>query len=1414
MRKKSAGKGGSGALKGAPPSPKRDPQADTGSASFPVVGVGASAGGMEAFMELLRALPANTGMAFVLIQHLDPKHVSLLADTLARSTVLPVTEIQDRMVLQPDHVYVIPSNAEVGIIKGRLVLLPRPSQGRKLHLPIDFFFRSLASDRRNQAIGVVLSGTGADGSEGLRAIKAEGGVTFAQDPASAKFSGMPLAAVNTATVDFVLPVADLARELVRIGSHPFVRGREADLLVGPGEDRALEKVLLVLRSTIGVDFSEYKLTSVRRRLARRMALHRLTTSQEYLRLLQEDPAEAPKLFEDVLIHVTSLFRDPQIFETLKETVFPELLKQKRAGGTIRLWSAGCSTGEEAYSLVIALLEFLAKEKADVPVQLFGTDVSERAVERARSGLYPDGAVRDLSPERLARFFTKAEGGGYHVSKAVRERCAFVKHDVASDPPFSKIDLVSCRNLLIYFGQDLQKRVLARFQFALNQPGYLLLGNAENIPEGNNLFSTMDKQHRIFARSSVRSAVHLAPARDLLTIPPAASMPATRALPGADLARRTESMLLDRYAPPGVVVNERMEILHFRGRTGPFLEPAPGQPQHDLLKMARKGLMTELRIATSRARREHTTIRRPGVRIQQDDGITRRCDIVVTPLSALPGSQETLFAVLFEPPTPDQAAPGKLAPKGRRPSAIQLRADARRADGLEDELKTCKEYLQSIIEEHQRTNEELLAANEELGSGNEELQSLNEELETAKEELQSTNEELSTLNEELQSRNTEINSVNSDLVNILGTVEVAIVIVDNKRCIRRFTPKARPILNLRPSDVGRPIDDIKSTLDLVDLDQKIAEVIETVTIREEETQSGAGRWYRLQIRPYTTVDKRIEGAVLSIVDIDVLKRALGAAEGARDYARATVEAVQMPLVVLDEGLRILSVNASFVEKYQVAREDLEGKALYGIMNCAWDLPTLRSALERVLEGNGGFLKLELERELPRLGPRAVSLSGRIVSTPGGGRLVLLAVEDITERQRTEAERACLLADMAAARASAEEANRAKDLFLATLSHELRTPLTSLLLQVQSLLRGNSDEVKMRKGLHNIERAAIAQAHLIDDLLDISRIITGKMQVNLATVDLASIVRGAVDTLAPAAERKQIAFELHIDPAPPAVLGDTERLQQVVLNLLTNAVKFTPDKGRVTVTVDSAEGCGRVRVADTGEGIEEKFLPHLFDRFSQEVRGQTRTHAGLGLGLAISRSLVEAHGGSVVAESAGKDQGATFTVLLPVSKGGRQHRGASSVAPFEGEAPDGTIKATRVLIVEDDPGTREALADMLSVSGAEVRAAESARGARTLFDEFHPQLLVCDIAMPDEDGYSLLSEIRARGPGRGGDVPALALTALATDDDRRRAFAAGFQMHMTKPVDIDRLIAALVELRSRATDSPPPPPAPAGSRIRGH
>ncbi|MCP3137387.1 CheR family methyltransferase [Pyxidicoccus xibeiensis] len=1360
---------------------------------------------------MLEQLPPDTGMAFVLIQHLSATHTSFLSEALGRATPMPVTQAGDGMRLKPDHVYVIPPGEDMEVSGDVLTLRTRVDEPRKAHLPVDIFLRSLAATRGSRAIGVILSGTASDGTEGLRAIREQSGITLAQSPRSAKFGEMPQSAVQAGVVDRCLELPQLAQELVRLSQHGYVTtaGKTPPRL--PEDDDALRARLFALvRSAVGVDFSEYKPATVQRRLARRMALHRVEGLRDYVKLLEQSPDEARALYEDVLIHVTSFFRDPEAFEALKRQVFPVLLEHKPDGAPLRLWSAGCSTGEEVYSLAISLLEFLGEARRAHPVQIFASDISAQAIEKARAGLYPESALGDLSPERRVRFFTKVDGG-YRISKAVRELCVFVRHDLARDPPFSKLDLVTCRNVFIYFAPELQKRVLATFHYCLNTPGFLLLGRTENISGFSQLFTPASKAQKLLARVEGPSRLRFTrgstfpsaekPVGGRVSVEPPRTAP--------DAARRVDRLLLSRYAPPGVVVNDKLEVVQFRGHTGPYLESAPGEPQLNLLKMVREGLLSPLRVALSQARKKNAPSRMQGAQVDPN-GVTRVCDIVVVPISGLLEENEPLFLVTFEEvPLPVKRGKKPVA----KPSSPKAKGqESHRVPALKLELDAMKDYLHSVLEEHGRTNDELAFANGELVSSNEELQSLNEELETAKEELQSTNEELTTVNDELHSRNQEMSQVNGDLLNLLNTVDIPVVILDLERRIRRFTPKARSIMNVLPSDVGRPLEDITLNINVADLGPRVAEVMESALARELEVQDRSGRWYRMHLRPYQTTDHRIDGAILSLVDIDALKHHVSQVEWARDYASGIVEAVQVPLMVLDADMRVLSANHAFFQAYGGSPAETVAKPVFELSGGAWDVPELRASLGQMLARNTSLQGLELEHVFPRLGRRRMSLSARSVHSRTGVPMLLLAIEDITERQQREQERAELLTRAQQAKEEAERANRAKDQFLATLSHELRTPLSTMLMQAQLLRRGPMDEARLKRAGEAIERGTKLQVQLIDDLLDVSRIVTGKMRMQLQTVHLPSVVQAALESVSAQADKKAVSFEVFLDSSLGPVSGDPTRLQQIFWNLLSNAIKFSPDGQQVSVKLERRGGYARLQVSDKGAGIEPEALPRIFDRFMQEDSSNTRVFGGLGLGLAIVRHLVELHEGSVQAESPGRNQGATFTVQLPLLSGPAATAGDGSPSTEEqvrGRVPSRSREAAsrlaglRVLVVDDDPGTREAAAEVLRLAGAEARTAESAEEALALVEDLRPDVLLSDIAMPGEDGYTLIRKVRALGPLRGGDVPAIAFTALVGGSARTAALGAGFQRHLAKPLDIDRLVEAVEQCRAGAAPAKPGP-----------
>jgi two-component system CheB/CheR fusion protein len=972
---------------------KSDNQQDNPDELFPVVGIGASAGGLEAFTQLLNYLPTNTGMAFVIVQHMPPEHESALSVILGRATEMPVHEAQDGMAVAPNQVYVIPPNASMTIDQGALKLKPRP-RNNGLFMSIDTFLLSLAEDRGNKAVGVVLSGGDSDGARGIEAIKAAGGITFAQCQDTAQVDSMPNTAIATGQVDFILPPDEIAQKLAEISRHPYITNllgteSEANPTV-PTSGDALASIFNLLRNATGVDFTNYKQTTLNRRIGRRMLLYKLERVEDYAHYLQSNPAEVTALYQDSLIHVTSFFRDPESFNALKSLVFPVIIKDKTPGTPIRIWVAGCSTGEEAYSIAICLLEFLADQFPRLPIQIYATDISETVIEFARNGVYTPSQVANVSPERLYRFFVQVDGG-YQVSKSVREVCVFARQNLIGDPPFSRLDLISCRNVLIYLGTPLQKKLLPIFHYGLKSTGFLLLGTSETVGDFTDLFTLCDKRNKIYAKKLITTRLNIDLADSPyppVTTPPQVS--AIEQLPGdLELQREADRIVLNQYAPAGVVVDMNLEILQFRGQTSPYLEPTPGRASLNLLRMAKEELRRELQTGIYQARQQKLSIKREGIQVREGERI-RQITINITPFQM--GETQECYLVLFEDAPPMLALP-EATDDGSTPSKRKTREAAEIAR-LKQELTTTREHLQSIIEEQQATNQDLRAANEEILSSNEELQSTNEELETAKEEIQATNEEMNTVNEELRRRTKEATQVSNDLQNLLNSINIPILMLGADLQIRQFTPAVEGIFNLISTDIGRPLSDITHKLNVPNLEQEILEVIRTLNLKTAEIQDRDGHWYHLRIRPYRTIDNKIDGAVLVLIDIDNLKRSNAQLIEARDYADAIVETVWQPLIVLNQDLRVIAASRSFYDAFQVAPVETEQHLIFELGNGQWNIPQLRSLLEEILASNTQFQDFQVEHEFEQIGRKVMWLKARKLPRINNIQMILLAIEDIT------------------------------------------------------------------------------------------------------------------------------------------------------------------------------------------------------------------------------------------------------------------------------------------------------------------------------------------------------------------------------------------------------------------------------------
>ncbi len=1144
-----------------------------------VVGIGASAGGLEAFTGLLENLPIDTGLAFVLVQHMAPRPHSLLPDILTRVTRMPVIEVKDGQEIKPDHVYVSPPEVVMSLKTGILHLKPR-EQPRGLHHPVDFFLQSLAADQGGRAIGVILSGTASDGVKGMKDIKEAGGITFAQDEATAKYTGMPQSAVAAGCVDFVLPPGLIARELARLAHHPF--GRSVPPPQPPeislkDEGTDFNRILALLKLETGVDFTHYKHSTIKRRILRRQALDRVESLADYVTYLEAHRPEIKKLYEDILINVTGFFREPEAFEALKNLVFPAITRERSPDDPIRVWVPGCASGEEPYSIAISLLEVLGDMSANFPVQIFATDVDDEVITQARAGFYPEAALADVSPERLRRFFIKGSGG-YQVSKTIREMCVFARQNLIKDPPFSSLDLISCRNVLIYFGPVLQKMVIPIFHFALKPNAFLLLGKSEALGSFMDLFSLVDKRYKVYVQKSLRApraAPAMAPDHPSRALVAALGPEKARELGAGvpDLLWEADRLVLARYAPAGVIIDETMQIVHFRGQTGAFLEPAPGEASLNLLRMARENLGREIRAAVQAAIQGNAPVRKEGLRLREDGGL-RRVNLEVVPLrSAAEGPR--FFQVLFEAAT--TATGPEPAPTGEKPGpSVRRRPKEQRLREMEEELAATKEYLQAVMEEQGTHLEELQNSNEELMSANEELQSLNEEMETSKEELQSTNEELATLNEELENRNQELTRANNDLYNLLGAVQIAIVMLGPDLRIRRFNPTAQEMLNLIPGDVGRPLSDLKLPLEVDDLKGLLTEVMDNLVVKEVEVRNQQGRWYSLRLRPYRTLDQRIDGVVLALVDIDALKRSLEEVEEARNYAQGIVETLREPLLVLNGDLRVISANSAFYQFFKDVPQETENRLIYELGDHQWDIPALRNLLEEILPKDSVFQDFRVDFDFPAIGRRTMLLNARRLHRNSGREdLILLALEDITVRQEMDnllKQSGQRLQDLNAELMSAQASEQTVSL---ALHEELAQNLVTLKLKLGEIKKHLPPDQPGAKG-------ALDQAtQSIDALVQGARELSQGLRPRVLDLGLAPAIR---DLVANFTQYFQVNTNLRVPKLDKLFTPQTQvMIYRVLQEALVNVVKHA-QATRVELNVDKLDGGIRFQVVDNGIGFQ--------------------------------------------------------------------------------------------------------------------------------------------------------------------------------------------------------------------------------------
>jgi two-component system CheB/CheR fusion protein len=1347
---------------------------------FPVIGIGASAGGLHALVRFFENMPATNGMAFVIVLHLSPKHPSSADNVLQRATAMPVTQVHGPTKIEKDSVYVIAPNQQLSMIDGYLSVgeLERP---RGTHTAIDIFFRTLAEVHRERSVAVVLSGTGSDGAVGLTRIKEEGGVTVVQVPVDAEHEGMPQSAIRTGVIDFILPVVEMPQKLLDLWSNarnislpPPGDGEAPVAQLTDGADTAaaegaLQRVVSSLLSHTGHDFRHYKRATVLRRIERRMQVRAVHTLPEYGELLDSDPREHDALLSDMLISVTNFFRDRESFEALERDIIPELFKDKTASEDVRIWVAACATGEEAYSMAMLLSDHAGEMSMPPKFQVFASDIDEQAIASARAGNYPASIITDVVPVRLRQYFTK-EGDRYCIRKTLRDRILFAAHNVLRDPPFSRLDMVSCRNLLIYLNREVQVKVLEMFHFALKPGGFLFLGSSESAESVSEFFIPVDKKNRIYrARPTSRTTAYhgYMPGAAGRVLEAAGRKAAKRQFTFAEVHQRA----LTQLSAPSVVLDRDSNILHMSSNATQFLRMVGGEPSRNALALVLPALRLELRGALFQSQQTGGSATSRPVTLKDEDGGQTIVLKVIPYRDEDSASDYTI--VLFT----DAVAGAPIdvpAPIAQGNDVVLTQ--------LEAELQRKKEQLQETIEHAEVSTEELRASNEELQAINEELRSATEELETSKEELQSVNEELITVNYELKVKVEETGKANDDLNNLIASTDIATIFVDSALRIKRFTPRAADIFSIIPTDIGRSLLDLTHRLDYDKLADDVSATFDTLRLVEREVRSHDNRCYIVRLLPYRTTEDRIEGAVMTFFDITDRRQAEEQLQARETRMRLVAESTKdYAIITTDAEGRVVSWNKGAERVFGYSEPEMLGETLEPLF-----VPEDRAAgvREDEMRRARDHSRAEDERWHLRKDGSQVYCSG--VTTPLGPAAAFgyaKIARDQTDRARSDSERDKALSSEQENRSHAESEVAQKDEFLAIMSHELRHPLNMIHINVELLTRlpEVAQSSAASRAALQVRTAVLSQAKIIDDLLDMSRLRTGKLAIAAGPVDLAVMVQNMATAARADPGTAGLTIRVSGAEGPLYVLADAVRLEQIVMNLLSNAIKFTPHDGTIDIAISHDDKEAQVRVTDTGQGISPDFLPKVFDMFGQAGSVTTRTKGGLGIGLALVQEIATLHGGRVKAESAGLGKGASFTIWLPLLDG-------AAGAPADSDAVvSKDLAGARILLVDDAADVVMVFQSLLEMEGAQVVVATSAPDALTALDNHQIDIVISDISMPGMDGFEFLEKMR-KMPAYA-NIPAIALSGLVRERDIARALKAGFSAHHSKPVSIPKLINTL-------------------------
>ena len=1331
-----------------------------------VVGIGASAGGLEPLEVLFDNLPVDTGMAFIVVQHLSPDFKSLMDEIMGRHTEMDIFRVTDKIKVRRNAIYLIPPGKEMIISEGRLLLTDKDPK-ETLTMPIDRFFRSLANDCGTRGVAIVLSGSGSDGSRGVRNVHNAGGLVITQD-VSAAFESMPISAQETGVVDIVASIPEIANVLLRLSRHPMQQAsRDKSDPVIP-ED-GIKRMLREIRDNYGIDFTYYKPSTVMRRIERRLLLNHSDNLEAYVDLVVNDSDELNLLYKDLLIGVTQFFRDPEAFKLLEERILPEVLLRIPKDQEVRIWVAGCATGEEAYSIAILLHERFTAMKRDVNVKIFATDVHKASLETASIGVYRKSSVANVSPTRLENYFT-ANANGFQISPNIRNMVVFAAHNLIKDAPFTRMDLISCRNMLIYLQPLAQKKVLSLFHFALKTGGTLFLGPSESTGDLADEFESIDDHWRLCKkRRDIRLTADLrlpggmgqmtaAPirrpvAQDAQSRFAVAPSSGSRRATGDRELLGVYNTLLDDFVPNAILVNETNELVHTFGNLDDILRIPKGPNLLNALHMLPPDLRTVVVGAMQRVSRTGKPVKYSQVQYNADEK-SERLDITVRPIvHRVSNSVYTLISI-EKCESQSESISQELASESRTPLIID-NVSRERIDVLETQLRHNRESLQATIEELESSNEELQATNEEMVASNEELQSTNEE-------LHSVNEELYTVNAEYQKKINELTEMSHDMNNLFNSTDVHTLFLDDTLSIRKFTPQMGQVFNLIPTDTGRRIEGFSHNIPCDDLMEKLAEVLDHGRRYEEEITMPDGNHFLLRIGPYRGETNRM-GVVVTLLDITKSREA-------ESRFRATFDNAAVGIGHVEMTGRWLRVNDRLCNILGYSRKEMQ-ELTFEDISFPEDLDTDKVEFGSLKRGE--IDRYTHEKRCVCKDQSLVWVSQTISiqrDSTGIPQYSIAILQDISQRKAFETE--------------LQQAVHQRDQFLATLSHELRNPLAAARHAFSVASHDKLGATKKIKAMNVIDRQLQQMAHLLDDLLDVSRITQGKIRFEKLPLDMRTVVTDAADALQSTIKSHDHQFTFNVPDEEVVVEGDESRLMQVVENLLTNACKYTPDGGHVELNL-GVEGSDCVlSIADDGRGIDGELLGHVFDLFVQSDLDLDRQEGGMGLGLTVVRSLVEHHNGTIQAKSEGLEKGAVFIVRLPLSdkaiaKGDSTDSASVATHPIERNRP--------IVVVEDNEDSREMLMTLLSLEGFEVVGCSDGKAGLQKIIELMPDIALVDIGLPELDGYQVAKQFRAQHPNAA--VKLIALTGYGQESDIAESTNAGFDDHVTKPVDKSVLMPIL-------------------------